>query len=164
MDNVFDKIFIGNSSDAKMLDPWVKSILNVAADLPSPRYPKRIVSAKVGLHDRLSEDESAEPCNDDTAYILAAKTLRHFQTHTRGHVLVHCHSGISRSTAVVALFLTHYIHFELVEALDHIRKLRRAAFFLHKKRWPLATMPHVSHVSALRRIIDVKQYPEAAWL
>jgi len=109
LDFITDRIAIGNrheAADIEMLQTNnITAVLNVAYDLDL-RYPSldsspyrfAIEYHKVGLIDGPGNEATTLAA---AVYMLAQLLNRHEK------VFVHCHAGISRSTAVVSTYLAH---------------------------------------------------------
>jgi predicted protein tyrosine phosphatase len=96
MDYITPNIAIGHSEDAKNLDKEFDACLNVAFDLDIPVSTNWEYN-KVGLIDG--------PGNTPDVLIAAVYMLQQLLCR-HNKVLVHCHSGRSRSSTVIALYLT----------------------------------------------------------
>jgi len=115
---VTETIAIGNSSDAIAPGDGIKAILNVAFDLDvsgegHPKYQRH----KVGLIDG--------PGNSKFKMMSAVLCLLSLldEDH-RQKILVHCHSGHSRSPSVVAVVLALAQGISVHKAYDYIKALK----------------------------------------
>jgi len=154
MDHIYGNVYIGDEGDARNLEPQIEAVLNVAADL-HVAHDQTVVAVGVGLDDRSAVDESTAPCNRTEAYVLAADILEILSCHHR-LVLVHCRNGVSRSAAVVALWLVQAHSFSLYAALKLIRSRRAGALRRVQRRWPGAAIPHACHEKALYAILGAR--------
>lgn len=130
-------VYIGNAGDAAWSEPLVQqgftAVLNVATDLMSPMdiNPIRL---KVGLTDG--------PSNSLDAYIMASDLIEYLLK--RGHkVLLHCHEGRSRSSAVATLWLARRENLKLMDSWNKICQYR-----------PLCKRMELAHLKNLKRIFD----------
>lgn len=139
MDLLFsDYLYIGNASDAKdrqaLKARSITAVVNVATDLVSPPEVDPI-RVKVGLTDG--------PSNSDDAYQLAADTVDYLLR--KGHkVLIHCHEGRSRTSAVASLWLRQNTsHQHITGAWATVYKAR-----------PLCAKMEPCHMENLRRYLN----------
>ena len=108
MDFVTSRIAIGCSQDAKGFPKKVGACLNVAFDLDIPVNPDWEYE-KVGLIDG--------PGNNLETLLAAVYMLKQLlERHEK--VLVHCHSGRSRSAAVVATYMMCFHQMSLDSAIQ----------------------------------------------
>ena len=89
----------------------------------------------------------------DNDIIKAVLTLHDLHTMTGGHILVHCHAGISRSPMVVAVFLALKNSWSFKKALEYVERGRPVAWpnpsFKRRgprlvqqlRTWPACVMP-----------------------
>ena len=94
---ITDKIWIGDSQDARYPPSEVSAILNCAHDLqPVKGWNDKIHAAHCGLIDG--------PGNQLSSYYSAVMQLGTLVGFDKT-VLVHCHAGQSRSVSVVIMYL-----------------------------------------------------------
>jgi predicted protein tyrosine phosphatase len=83
------------------------------------------------FHDVIEEDPGMEPPREeDVARILAFGRGLMREPATRAHLLVHCHAGISRSTAAMALILAQAL--PNLPGCDIMQEMLR----IRPKAWP----------------------------
>ena len=105
-----------DSQDAELLFEYgITHILNVAAQLPN-MYTQHFQYEKLDLLDN-------ETCDIKGAMPRALNFIRDVEN-TDGRVLVHCISGVSRSVAVVILYLMMKHNLFLKESYDYIKNCR----------------------------------------
>jgi protein-tyrosine phosphatase len=122
-------LFIGNASDAKS-EPHLKQygiqdIVNVAKDLNDP-FLHSYRYFKVGLDDGSS--------NRTEEYVLAAKLVLDLLSQGR-RVLLHCHEGKSRSTAVAILVIGEIKDLLPGEAYDVVVQSRHVCCGMKRSHW-----------------------------
>ena len=152
MDHIYKNVYIGDSHDARNLAPQIAAVLNVADDLDVRHDPRTTIAVKVGLGDSVSTDVTEGPQAHAKMYIMAADALK-MLSRANQTVLVHCHEGISRSSAVVALWLVQEHGFSLHAALKLIRAKRKAALERVRQTYPRARIPHACHERMLRQLL-----------
>jgi protein-tyrosine phosphatase len=118
MDQISDKIFIGNSQEAQkphlLHRAGITAILNVALDLDYPNQ-EDFLCHKHGLVDG--------PGNSVADMKAAVDCLANLLAH--GHtVLVHCHVGMSRSPTVVAKYIASKQFRPIESVVEDIAKIR----------------------------------------
>jgi protein-tyrosine phosphatase len=102
LSRITDKLFIGDSGDAKNLDHLqevpINGVLNVAFDLDVKEdyYHRGISAHKVGLI-----DGPGNKIGDYYAAVLKLDSL----LKTKNQVMIHCHAGVSRSPFVTAVWM-----------------------------------------------------------
>lgn len=147
-------LFIGNKSAANdgalLQEAGITSSMNIAVNLYLPpldlpngtairrthiglidghgNNPSHLAAAVLALHGILDQDSPGKP---------------HYPPHMRGHILVNCRGGRSRSLSVLALYLywAHPDQFPTLEAaMQHIRNLRGLS-----REFPLSGMITLAH-------------------
>ena len=127
MDFITNRIAIGDRHEAAdlnlLLEFKIEAVLNLAYDLdisyynkvPPPHYKFKIEYQKVGLIDGHG--------NQPTTLISAVYMLNQLlERHQK--VLVHCHEGVSRSSAIVTTYLTHKRGIRFDEAFEFVKSKR----------------------------------------
>lgn len=127
MDFITDRIAIGNRHEAEDLELLISNnisaILNLAYDLDisyfdfyhEKEYRFQLEYQKVGLIDG--------PGNKPSTFAAAVYMLDQLlERHDK--VLVHCHAGVSRSSSVVATYLSHKNGISFDDALLVIKAKR----------------------------------------
>lgn len=124
---IVPRIWLGNKSAAADGD-WlrahgVKVVFNCTKDWPF--HPDVLRQYRIPVHDNLQKEEI------QNLYEWAPEILaKLIQEYKRGEViLVHCHAGMQRSAAVVAMFLMTVFGMSKEEAIRHIKSKRAVAFF-----------------------------------
>ena len=116
MNKVHSNIWIGNSRDARIPNGTIDANLNVALDLIYSAPVQKYV--KVGLVDG--------PGNEQKDFNLAVDILDEL-IKKGNNVLVHCHSGVSRSVSVVTVYLAKESGRSFDEVLLEIQAVRPVA-------------------------------------
>jgi len=118
-DGVYNKIFIGSFESALSRDLLmqnnIKFVLNVTQYYNNNKY-KNINYYQVCLLDELSED-LLYSFNKTIPYL-------EYALENNGNILVHCRSGISRSSSTVIGFLMYKLNLTYEESLNLVRKSR----------------------------------------
>lgn len=124
MELVYNKLYLGNSSDAKNLPQLINHnidvVLNVANDLSyhiehKYEHGKELVQYKVGMTDGLN--------NAPELFVAAVLTLKGLLD--RGNtILIHCHQGRSRSPSVIAAYLAIKENKTFLEKLQELAAIR----------------------------------------
>lgn len=147
-------LFIGNKAAANdgilLQEANITSTMNIAVNLYLPpldlpngtairrthiglidghgNHASHLAAAVLALHGILDQDSPGKP---------------HYPPHKRGHILVNCRGGRSRSLSVLALYL-YWAHpdqfFSLEAAMQHIRQLRGLS-----NEFPLPGMIKLAH-------------------
>ncbi len=127
MDFITDRIAIGDRHEAGnfnlLMELKIDAVLNVAYDLdisyydqvPPSHHKFQVEYQKVGMIDGYG--------NQPTALIAAVCMLDELLGRHRT-VLVHCHAGVSRSSTVVATYLTHKSGISFDDAIEFVRSKR----------------------------------------
>ena len=128
-DQIDKSFWLGTSLAPSLLvaNGKVKGVLNCALDLdidkktliPPDNDPSKVVYMKVGLADG--------PGNSNYALISAALAIRQMVDLKATPILVHCHSGSSRSVAVLALYLAWQRKWTIAKAFELIKSKRDLA-------------------------------------
>ncbi len=97
-------------------------ILNVAHDYDNYQHPKGVVYLHCGLIDG-PPDHTIEWHNPNMAedYVAAALGLDYLM-YSCDPVFVHCHSGVSRSCIVVAIYISVIYKYSLEAAIEYLSK------------------------------------------
>jgi hypothetical protein len=124
---IVPRLWLGNKQAASDGD-WLREhgigvVFNCTKDWPyHPDIPRKY---RVPVHDNLEPVEIQNML--DWAPEIMAKLVAEYN---RGEVLlVHCHAGMQRSAAVVAMFLITKYGLTADEAMARIRQIRPIAFF-----------------------------------
>jgi hypothetical protein len=124
---IVPRLWLGNKTAASDGD-WIREkgidvVFNCTKDFPfHPGIPRRY---RVPVHDNLQPEEIKNM--EDWAPEIMYKLIAEYK---RGNtVLVHCHAGMQRSAAVVAMFLITTQGMTADEAMEFIRSKRAVAFF-----------------------------------
>jgi protein-tyrosine phosphatase len=125
-------LFVGNSNDARDIDNMrrldITSSLNVAKDLEAPWFHGNFNNYKVSLLDG--------PGNKTYQYVLATQVALTLLG-AGEKLLIHCHSGMSRSPAIAAIVLVLLGKVgTLLEAYNLICRCRPVAH-INDAHWPL---------------------------
>jgi protein-tyrosine phosphatase len=124
---IVPRLWLGNKTAAASGE-WLENhgitvVFNCTKDLPFHTMIRR--QYRVPVHDNLQKEEI------DNLYKWAPETMvKLIQEYKRGEtILVHCHAGMQRSAAVVAMFLMSLYGMSKDQAMQHIRSKRSVAFF-----------------------------------
>jgi dual specificity phosphatase 12 len=125
---IVPRLWLGNK-DAAADTEWLKShgitvVFNCTKTLP---FASNIELRKY----RVPVDDNLEPVEIQHMYEWAAETeAKLVREYKAGRtILVHCHAGMQRSAAVVAMFLMSMFGMTADEAMSYIRAKRQIAFF-----------------------------------
>jgi dual specificity phosphatase 12 len=124
---IVPRLWLGNkqaASDGEWLrEHGITVVFNCTKDWPyHPDIPRKY---RVPVHDNLEPVEIQNML--DWAPEIMAKLVAEYN---RGEIiLVHCHAGMQRSAAVVAMFLITKYGLTADEAMARIRQIRPIAFF-----------------------------------
>lgn len=124
---IVPRLWLGNKNAASDGD-WLREhgitvVFNCTKDWPFHPNMKR--QYRVPVHDNLQANEiqNLEDWAPEIMYKLIAE-------YNRGEtILVHCHAGMQRSAAVVAMFLITKKGMSADQAMAYIRSKRQIAFF-----------------------------------
>ena len=129
MSNIADEIvpdlWLGNinaSQDQQFLkDKGINVVFNCTKTIPFVQWVPR--KYRLPVDDNLQEEEirNMELWSFETVYKL-------IQELKNGPVLVHCHAGVQRSAAVVAMYLIAIMGFKTEDAIKYIKERRPIAF------------------------------------
>lgn len=158
---VIGKIWIGPGNDVKKIcrkfmepgsvdlgdlpihrGPAAHAILNVADDFPEYPHHRDMIYIHAGLND--GPEDWKEPYGEDNsiyAYLHAVQSLR-FLCEGPWDVFVHCHDGVSRSSFVVACYLSWLLEVPYKQAIEMLKKL-----------YPRAN-PHPKHQRLAKEIVE----------
>ena len=124
-DEIVPGLWLGNinaSQDEQFLkDKGILAVFNCTKNIPFVQWvPKKY---RLPVDDNLQEEEirNMELWSFEIVYKLV-------QELKNGPVLVHCHAGVQRSAAVVAMYLIESISAKTEQAIDYIKKRRPIAF------------------------------------
>lgn len=124
---IVPRLWLGNktaASDGEWLrEKGVTVVFNCTKDWPF--HPDILRKYRVPVHDNLEKEEiqNLQTWAPEIMYKLISE-------YKRGEVvLVHCHAGMQRSAAVVAMFLISLFGMPKPAAMSHIRSIRPIAFF-----------------------------------
>jgi protein tyrosine phosphatase (PTP) superfamily phosphohydrolase (DUF442 family) len=125
-------LFIGNSNDSRDINRLrqlgINSVVNVAKDLEGPWFHGEFWNYKIPLYDG--------PGNKLWQITMAVDIINTLLSNGE-KVLVHCHSGMSRSPSIVALVLAvNNICPTLEEAFNFVKTYRSIAH-AHAGLWPI---------------------------
>jgi protein-tyrosine phosphatase len=122
---IIQNLWLGNikaSQDKEFLaDKKIGAVFNCTKNIPFVMSTPR--KYRVPVDDNLQEEEirNMELWSFESVYKL-------IQELKKGPVLVHCHAGMQRSAAVVAMLLIATMGFKTDEAIQYIKKRRPIAF------------------------------------
>ncbi len=121
-DEIVEYLHVG-SARALQSSCAFSMIVNCTADIPFPQHCANCI--RIPVHD--DPAESTKLINlVETTQVLAKM---HASILEKRPVLVHCFAGQQRSCALVALYLIAYHHMTPDQAITHIKRKRRIAFF-----------------------------------
>jgi dual specificity phosphatase 12 len=124
VDKITDKIWIGNTIDARdrssLANTGIRSILCLDGCLSGIK-PEALGVDRVEIVELI--DGAGNP---PERFLRAVKMLRDL-TNKHGPVLVHCHAGQSRSAAVVCKYFMQEEGASLAEGMQRITAKRRVA-------------------------------------
>ncbi len=124
---IVPRLWLGNKNAAANTE-WLKQhditvVFNCTKTLP--------FDSTIPYMYRVPVDDNLEPEEINNMFAWAAETqvklIREFKK-GRG-ILVHCHAGMQRSAAVVAMFLITTRNMTADQAMAYIKELRPIAFF-----------------------------------
>lgn len=124
---IVPRLWLGNKNAASDT-AWLKEhgitvVFNCTKDWPF--HAGILRQYRVPVHDNLQKEEI------DNLYKWAPEIMvKLIQEYKRGEtILVHCHAGMQRSAAVVAMFLMSMYRMSKADAMKFIRSKRPIAFF-----------------------------------
>ncbi len=124
---ILPRLWLGNRAASEDND-WlaskgIRTVFNCTKTLPFS--PLAIHTYRVPVDDNLQ----AEEINNMRAWAPEAvlKLIREYKSGEA--ILVHCHAGMQRSAALVAMMLVAYKRMQPDEAMEFIREKRPIAFF-----------------------------------
>lgn len=124
---IIPNLFLGDITASQSRD-FIKSMnINVVVNcsknisfLKDEKYKK----IRVPVHDNLKEEEISNMTKWSASIVRQI-----WDEYSKGStILVHCHAGMQRSAAVVAMFLIFYQRYTHKEAIEYIQKRRPIAF------------------------------------
>lgn len=124
---IVPRLWLGNKNAASDGE-WLRThkisvVFNCTKDWPF--HPDALRKYRVPVHDNL-EKEEIQNMYEWAPEILAKLVLEY----KRGeNILVHCHAGMQRSAAVVAMFLMTVYGMSKNDAIQFIKSKRSIAFF-----------------------------------
>jgi quinolinate synthase len=126
---IIPRLWLGNkraAADAGFLQrAGIDVVFNCTKDLPFSPVIAPQHQYRVPVHDNLEPAEIRNMMNWSPQIVY---TLR--QEYNQGHtILVHCHAGMQRSAAVVAMFLVVMTEQPAEKVMAFIRSKRPIAFF-----------------------------------
>jgi len=124
MDSITERIWIGNSDEAK--DRESLQLAGIRSTLCLDGCMRRVAAEEVGI-DRAEVVELIAGSGNRPEVFLRAVCLLRDLTAKHPPVLVHCHAGRSRSAAVVCKFFMREEGNTLVEAMRRITLKRKVA-------------------------------------
>jgi protein-tyrosine phosphatase len=124
---IIPRLWLGNrhaAADADFIQMHhIKTVFNCTKDLPFHTSIQR--KYRIPVHDNLEPEEinRLQEWSPEIVYkVLAEYNLGHT-------ILVHCHAGMQRSAAVVAMVLLTITRQPMDAVVKHIRGIRPVAFF-----------------------------------
>jgi dual specificity phosphatase 12 len=124
MDRITERIWIGNSDEAK--DRESLQLAGIRSILCLDGCMKRVEAKEAGV-DRVEVVELIDgPGNRPEVFLRAVRLLQELAAE-HPPVLVHCHAGRSRSASVVCKFFMREEGNSLVEAMRRITSKRKVA-------------------------------------
>jgi protein-tyrosine phosphatase len=155
---IIPRLWLGNFQSASSAE-WLKAhqiqaVFNCTKNIPFALDPPMNMY-RIPLDDNLQAEEirNAQLWSFEAVYRLAT------EYNAGAHVLVHCHAGMQRSAAVVAMFIIFLTRCKPDEAIAFI-KTRRPIAFLHSVNFYNAIVGF--HQDYMRNITErglVFQYP-----
>ena len=124
---IMPRLWLGNKTAAAD-EAWLKQeditvVFNCTKTLPFAKTIRRMY--RVPVDDNLEAGEISNLA--DWAAETQTKLYREYQAGR--HILVHCHAGMQRSAAVVAMFLSTLYGMTADEAMAYVKSKRSVAFF-----------------------------------
>lgn len=124
---IIPNLFLGDITASQSQDfienMKINVVVNCSKNIPflkGGKYKK----IRVPVHDNLQEEEIANMTRWSASIIRQL-----WDEYSKGStILVHCHAGMQRSAAVVAMFLIFYQRYTHKEAIEYIQKRRPIAF------------------------------------
>lgn len=126
---IIPNLFLGDITSSQSKDFYkqvgIGMVVNCSKNIPFLEEPhlhfKRV---------RLPVDDNLQDEEIENMYKWSFKTIRTiwdaYKTHTP--ILVHCHAGMQRSAAIVAMFLIFFHRCSHTEAIQRIQQRRAIAF------------------------------------
>lgn len=124
---IIPRLWLGNrhaAADAEFLQTHtIKTVFNCTKDLPF--HPSAQRQYRIPVHDNLEPEEINRL--KEWAPEIVYKVLAEYNV---GHtILIHCHAGMQRSAAVVAMVLVTITKQSTDAIIKYIRGIRPIAFF-----------------------------------
>lgn len=125
-DEILPNLWLGNAraaSDATFLkNANIQTVFNCTKDLPFHNSIKR--RYRVPVEDNLQEEELRNM--ELWSYEIVVKLMNEYKAGRP--ILVHCHAGMQRSPAVIAMVLIAMYGFTTDQAIEFIQQKRPIAF------------------------------------
>jgi len=124
-DEILPGLWLGNINASKDLEflkeKRIRSVFNCTKDIPFSDI--KLQNYRLPVDDNLQEEEirNMELWSIETIYKL-------YKEYAKGPVLVHCHAGMQRSAAVVAMYLISKKDIKYEQAKAYIQERRAIAF------------------------------------
>lgn len=127
-DEVIPRLWLGNRGASQDVN-WLRQhnitvIFNCTKDIPFA--PVRANLYRVPVDDNLQADEIRNMGHWSSEIVV--KLMKEYNT--GANILVHCHAGMQRSAAVVAMFLIAKYRCKTDEAIAYIKSRRPIAFYI----------------------------------
>lgn len=126
-DLIIPGIWLGNAKAALdgnfLKNNNIQVVFNATKDLPFHPSIKR--QYRVPVDDNLQREEIRNM--ELWSYEIVVKMLREYKAGR--NILVHCHAGMQRSPAIVAMFLIAIMGMTMEQAMAYIKERRPIAFY-----------------------------------
>ena len=121
-DEIVEYLHVGSARALQSSDRF-SMIVNCTADIPFPTNCENCI--RIPVHDDPVDCDKMSALVDNTQVL----SKMHESILEKKPVLVHCFAGQQRSCAIVALYLIRYHNMTPDQAITHIKRKRRIAFF-----------------------------------